>query len=259
MKHPSLVSIRNPLLVVTIFVVLIQMNMAFAVVLQERREFDSNSASSAELAFAGLFALCFGPFLALAPRYWPEGVLSQVRIELLLSFLYWIFCFGGSSALSSQLTFQETSPDPFVRSGTIALVILSWAATVLFGAFFSITAALFIRRWAAWEDGVSRLNARVIWEEGWNGGIMMRRNMDEGWKADASPARNSLGTSRRQSRISATIQRTASRLQGDATPTQRGIVIPPVVISEVGELINIEEGKGKGKEDGAGLIVIREA
>ena len=74
------------------------------------------------------------------------------------------------------------SHEPFVSRGSSGLLALAWIISVLTAFLFFTTATLFIRRWAAWEDGVSHMPTYKLWEEGWYGGGLVKRLAQDEWR-----------------------------------------------------------------------------
>ncbi|KAK4706018.1 hypothetical protein P7C70_g178, partial [Phenoliferia sp. Uapishka_3] len=175
---------RNPILNLTAFIALIELNLGVAIVLQERRVSDGTfSSNTAELAFAGALTFCVAPFQVIVTKVdsWKTSTFASVASDTFWTFIFLLFHFAGASALSAQILYNPSS-EPFVHQGTIGLLAISWLTSILLSFILTFNLTFFIRRWAGWEDGVSKLPVMVLWEEGWWGGGVIKREAQEEWK-----------------------------------------------------------------------------
>ncbi|KAL8277242.1 hypothetical protein RQP46_010311 [Phenoliferia psychrophenolica] len=173
---------RNPTIAFVAFLALIELNLAVAVVLQERRVSEGDySNTNAFLAFCGFFTFALAPLQFIASRIWLDGKIATVSWDCLWTSLMLVFHFAGAAALTTTVNLQP-SHEPFVARGAIGLLALAWTMTILLSFLFFTTVTFFIRRWAAWEDGVSKMPTATMWEEGWwGGGLVKKKSTDEGF------------------------------------------------------------------------------
>lgn len=89
--------------------------------------------------------------------------------------------------MSDQILYQP-SHEPFVRTGSLGLLAISWINTFVLFLVLSTTCTFFIRRWAGWEDGVSKMPAKQLWDEGYWGGGAVKKEAQEAWREKRAKA-----------------------------------------------------------------------